>query len=213
MYKRQAYNHEKYIKDALDSFLMQKTDFPFEVLIHDDASTDRTGEIIREYEKKYPHIIKPIYQTENQYSKGIKNISGLFNFPRAQGRYIAMCEGDDYFTDPYKLKKQVEYLDAHPDCSLCFHSARMVTVDGSYTDGAMRPYKGDRKVEPEEIVDKTSGYAMNSMTVSYTHLDVYKRQGKGLCGNHGGDNFSFRGHRSNCRIYGGGIVTKRNYEY
>lgn len=158
-----AYNHEKYIKDALDSFLMQKTDFPFEVLIHDDASTDSTGEIIREYEKKYPHIIKPIYQTENQYSKGIKNISGLFNFPRAQGRYIAMCEGDDYFTDPYKLKKQVEYLDAHPDCSLCFHSARMVTVDGSYTDGAMRPYKGDRKVEPEEIVDKTSGYAMNSM--------------------------------------------------
>ena len=85
-----AYNHEKYIRDALDSFLAQKTSFPIEVLIHDDASTDGTADIIREYEKKYPDIIKPVYQTENQYSKGVKNISGIFNFPRAKGRYIAM---------------------------------------------------------------------------------------------------------------------------
>ena len=92
-----------------------------------------------------------------------KNISGIFNFPRAKGRYIAMCEGDDYWTDPDKLEKQVAYLDSHPGCSLCFHSARQVTVDGSITDGYMRPYRKDRKVSPEEIIDKTSGYAMNSM--------------------------------------------------
>ncbi len=158
-----AYNHEKYIRDALDSFLAQKTSFPIEVLIHDDASTDGTADIIREYEKKYPDIIKPVYQTENQYSKGVKNISGIFNFPRAKGRYIAMCEGDDYWTEPDKLEKQVAYLDSHPGCSLCFHSARQVTVDGSITDGYMRPYRKDRKVSPEEIIDKTSGYAMNSM--------------------------------------------------
>ncbi|MEY8339213.1 glycosyltransferase [Lachnospiraceae bacterium 62-35] len=158
-----AYNHETYIRDALDSFLMQKTTFPIEILIHDDASTDKTADIIREYEKRYPDVVKPIYQKENQYSKGVKNISGIFNFPRAEGRYIAMCEGDDYWIDPGKLEKQVSYLEAHPDCTLCFHSARQVTVDGSITDGYMRPYRGSRRVEPEDIIDKTSGYAMNSM--------------------------------------------------
>ena len=106
-----AFNHEPYIREALEGFLMQKTDFPIEVLIHDDASTDGTASIIREYEERFPDIIKPIYQTENQYSKGIKNISGIFNFPRAKGKYIAMCEGDDYWTDPYKLQKQIDFLD------------------------------------------------------------------------------------------------------
>ena len=105
-----TYNHEKYIRDAIEGFLMQKTDFPFEVLIHDDASTDGTADIIREYETKYPDIIKPIYQTENQYSKGIK-ISATYNYPRAKGKYIALCEGDDYWIDPYKLQKQVDFLE------------------------------------------------------------------------------------------------------
>src|SRR5690554_319935 len=93
-----AFNHEKYIEICLEGFLFQKTTFPFEVLIHDDASTDRTAEIIKEYERKYPHIIKSIYQTQNQYSKGV-GVNRVFNFPRAQGKYIAMCEGDDYWTD------------------------------------------------------------------------------------------------------------------
>ncbi|HHX61228.1 MAG TPA: glycosyltransferase [Epulopiscium sp.] len=97
-----AYNHEKFIRQALDGFIMQESNFPIEVLIHDDASTDDTANIIREYEKKYPEIIKPIYQTENQYSKGV-GISVTYNFPRAKGKYIAMCEGDDYWTDPYYL--------------------------------------------------------------------------------------------------------------
>ena len=115
-----AYNHEPYIRQCLDGFMMQKTTFAFEVLIHDDASTDKTAEIIREYEKKYPDIIKPIYQTENQYRKGGK-ISVRFNIPRAKGKYIAFCEGDDYWIDPLKLQKQVDFLEGHPDCSLCFH--------------------------------------------------------------------------------------------
>lgn len=90
-----TYNHEKYISEALESFLMQKTSFKYEILIHDDASTDNTAKIIREYEKKFPEIIKPIYQIENQYSKGNK-INLVYNFPRAKGKYIAICEGDDY---------------------------------------------------------------------------------------------------------------------
>ena len=101
-------HHEKYIRDAIEGFLMQKTSFPIEILIHDDASTDDTANIIREYEEKFPNIIKPIYQTENQYSKGI-SISATYQFPRALGKYIALCEGDDYWTDPLKLQKQVDF--------------------------------------------------------------------------------------------------------
>lgn len=157
-----TYNHASYIKSALDSFLAQKVDFTYEILIHDDASTDGTADIIREYTAVYPHIIKPILREENQYSKGISNIS-IFNFPRAQGEYIAMCEGDDYWTDPCKLQKQVDYLRSHPDCSLCFHSGKIISVDGSKTEGYMRPYSQSRRVEPEEIVDKTSGYPTASL--------------------------------------------------
>ena len=116
-----AYNHGPFIRQCLDGFMMQKTNFPFEVLIHDDASTDNTAEIIREYEDKYPDIIKPIYQTENQYQKGIK-IGVTYLYPRAKGKYIAECEGDDYWTDPLKLQKQVDFLEVNLDYSMCSHS-------------------------------------------------------------------------------------------
>ena len=89
-----AYNHEKYIRDALDGFVSQKTNFKFEILVNDDASTDRTAEIIREYEMKYPDLMRPVYQTENQYSKGVR-ISHDILIPRARGKYLAYCEGDD----------------------------------------------------------------------------------------------------------------------
>lgn len=138
-----TYNHEPYIRDAIEGFLMQKTDFPFEILIHDDASTDGTADIIREYEAKYPNIIKPIYQTENQYSKGIK-VSQVHQFPRAKGKYIAMCEGDDYWIDPYKLQKQVDFLEANPEYSMCFHNALLV-----YEKKEKRP-KQFKKLEERE---------------------------------------------------------------
>jgi len=117
-----TYNHSAYIRDAIEGFLMQKTTFPVEVLIHDDASTDGTSDIIRAYEARYPNIIKPIYQTENQYSKGIR-ISITFNYPRAKGKYIAICEGDDYWIDPYKLQKQVTFLEQNPEYGLVFTDA------------------------------------------------------------------------------------------
>ncbi|QBQ56504.1 glycosyltransferase [Nitrosococcus wardiae] len=127
-----TYNHEKFISECLDGFLMQKTTFPVEVLIHDDASTDATADIIREYEGQFPHIIKPIYQTENQYSKGVKP-NPTFNIPRAKGKYIAICEGDDYWTDPLKLQKQVDFLEANPDFSICFHKVKILK-DGQLID-------------------------------------------------------------------------------
>ena len=115
-----TYNQANYIRKAFDGFIMQKTDFSFEILIHDDASTDGTEEIIREYEAKYPEIIKPIYEKENQWVKGRRG-SVVFNFPRAKGKYIALCEGDDYWTDPLKLQKQIDFLEANPNYTLSCH--------------------------------------------------------------------------------------------
>lgn len=158
-----TYNQETFIRDALDGFVNQKTNFKYEVLIHDDASSDGTADVIREYAERYPDVIKPILQTENQYSKGLTNISGTWNFPRAKGRYIAMCEGDDYWIDETKLQRQVDYLEAHPDCSLVFHSANVEVQGSAVTESMMRPYKKDRMVTPEEIIDKTSGYATASL--------------------------------------------------
>lgn len=119
-----TYNHAPYIRQCLDSFIMQRTTFAFEVLIYDDASTDGTPDIIKEYELKYPDIIKPIYQVENQYSKGVK-ISITFNFPRAKGKYIALCEGDDYWIDPFKLQKQVDFLEKNEEYVLCYGKAKV----------------------------------------------------------------------------------------
>lgn len=120
-----AFNQERYIAKALDSFLMQQTDFVYEILIHDDASTDKTAEIIRSYEVKYPSKIKGMYQKENQYSKGVR-INPTFNFPRAKGKYIAMCEGDDYWRDSKKLQKQVDFLEKNEEYVCCFHDSVVI---------------------------------------------------------------------------------------
>lgn len=108
-----VFNHEHYLRQCLDGIVMQQTNFAFEILIHDDASTDKSVEIIKEYVDKYPHLFKPIYQKENKFSKGI-SIWKDIQFPRAKGKYIAICEGDDYWTDPLKLQKQVDFLEANP---------------------------------------------------------------------------------------------------
>lgn len=116
-----TYNHAKYIRQCMDGFLMQETDFPVEILVHDDASTDGTDVILREYEVKYPDKIFPIYEKENKFSQGYRGRMDLFNYTRARGRYIAYCEGDDYWTDPHKLQKQVDFMESHLDYSVCFH--------------------------------------------------------------------------------------------
>jgi glycosyltransferase involved in cell wall biosynthesis len=145
-----TYNHENYIADAIESFLMQKTNFNYEILIYDDASTDKTADIIREYETKYPGLIKPIYQTENQYSKGVKTIN--FSLQRAEGKYIAICEGDDYWTDPYKLQKQVDYMEKHPECSICIHAAYRVLPDKTKLKLHVRPNRGNKVFTVEEVI-------------------------------------------------------------
>lgn len=147
----EAYNHERYIGDAIEGFLMQKTNFKYEILIYDDASTDNTPEIIRSYENQHPNIIKVIYQKENQYSKG-KQVSDLFNVSRAKGKYCAICEGDDFWDDPYKLQKQVDFLEDHLEYSACVHAARMVRADSKKLISLIRPYTKNRDVSVEEII-------------------------------------------------------------
>ena len=157
-----TYNHEPYIADAIESFLMQKTNFKYEILINDDASTDKTADIIRHYEKKHPHIIKSIYQIENQYSKGIK--IGIVNADRAIGKYIALCEGDDYWTDSYKLQKQIDFLENNSDYSLCVHGASMINASTNEKIYDVRPSKASKDFNTEEIIIGGGGlFATNSM--------------------------------------------------
>lgn len=128
-----AYNHASFIRKCLDGFLMQEPptgvsadELWYEILIHDDCSTDGTDDIIREYAEKYPDKIFPLFETENQYSKG--KVIDAYNYDRAKGRYIAVCEGDDYWTDPYKLQKQVDWMDAHYEYSVCFHRVKSYNI-------------------------------------------------------------------------------------
>ena len=115
-----TYNHEKYIRQCLDGFVMQKTNFAFEILVHDDASTDSTAVIVKEYSDNYPHLFRCVYQTENQFLKQNTLINILFKM--AKGKYLAICEGDDYWTDSYKLQKQVDFLETNSKFNICFHN-------------------------------------------------------------------------------------------
>ena len=112
-----TYNHAPFIRQCLEGFLMQKG-VVYEILIHDDCSTDGTTEIIKEYAAKYPDLIFPLYETENQYSKGVD--VDIYNYRRVKGKYIAYCEGDDYWTDPLKLQRQVDFMESHSNCSMCY---------------------------------------------------------------------------------------------
>ena len=121
-----TYNHKDYIATALESFLMQKTTFKFRIYVHDDASTDGTADILRQYAQKYPDTIVAILQKKNMYFKNVR-ISAEFIYPRVKGKYVALCEGDDFWIDDGKLQKQYDYMEAHPDCFLCAHSG--ISVD------------------------------------------------------------------------------------
>lgn len=158
-----TYNHEAYIRDALDSFLIQKTNFQFEILIHDDASTDKTADIIKEYEKKYPEIVKPIYQKENQYSQGIECMV-VWQYPRVSGKYIAICEGDDYWTDPFKLQKQVDVLEENTNIDICAHTADIINCSTKKRIRKIAPLHKNSIIPVERVIAGGGGFvATNSL--------------------------------------------------
>jgi len=162
-----AFNHEKYIEEAIQGFLNQKVDFLCEILIHDDASTDHTANIIRKYQNEYPEIIKPIYQQENQYSQGRKVSSILFH--EAKGKYIAWCEGDDYWTNPNKLQKQVDFLEKNPNYDLCLHNILWVWEDENrQPEGREKNPKDTYTLEAHLNPDERA-------TVGHTSTAVFKR--------------------------------------
>ena len=125
-----TYNQAKYVRDCLDGFVMQQTTFPYEVLIYDDASTDGTQVIIKEYAKKYPDIFKPTLYEKNNYSQGLGYVGLYTGIKEAKGKYVAYCEGDDYWTDPHKLQKQVDFLETHPDYEICAHEVMVKYICG-----------------------------------------------------------------------------------
>jgi glycosyltransferase involved in cell wall biosynthesis len=155
-----VYNHEPYLRDCLEGFVMQKTNFPFVAIVHDDASTDNSAAIIREYEEKYSDIIKPIYEKENQWRKG--TLTKVMNtaIEATGAKYVAMCEGDDYWTDPLKLQKQVDFLESHIDYGLV-HTYRKIDMAGRLYETPLIDY-----TETKETLLQVCSIA--TCTVMYT---------------------------------------------
>lgn len=161
-----TYNHEAFIRDTLDGFVRQEVDFPVEYVVADDASTDATPEIIQSYADKHPGLFRPILRSKNV---GIHaNLTDAMS--SARGNYLALCEGDDYWTDPRKLSKQVGYLDAHPEAGLCFHPVRVTWVDGSKSDSEFPPPKWRRALTIDTLLYRNF---IQTNSVMYRRLPSY----------------------------------------
>ncbi|MFH2117484.1 MAG: glycosyltransferase [Bacillota bacterium] len=158
-----AYNHEKYITQTLESFLMQKTSFNYEIIIHNDKSTDKTYDIINDYISKYPKKIKVINQIENQYSLGV-NIIKEYLFPSVRGKYVAFCEGDDYWVSDSKLQLQYDFMESHEEYALCVHSCEIISERTEKKIGGKRPFLSNRIITTEEIISKVRNlFPFNSL--------------------------------------------------
>lgn len=164
-----TYNHSKFIRQCLDGFVKQRTNFPFVAIVHDDASVDGTADIIKEYAAKYSNLIKPIFETENQYSKSPKNIRDIMNRAIAAtgAKYVALCEGDDYWTDPYKLQKQVDFLESNPDFVACFHNA--LIYDG-HTYSLFNSMFENQSFGPDDIISR--GWFISTQTLMYRQIPL-----------------------------------------
>lgn len=168
-----TYNQEKYIKQTLDSILMQQTDFDYEILINDDASSDQSTAIIEKYKQTYPDKIKPIYQTENQYTQG-KEVHYTFNYTRAQGKYIAYCDGDDYWTDPTKLQKQFDFMELHPEVSAYLHAGKSVNEQGTRILGTQSAHETNCYLKTEQVIGLQGMFASNSLFMRNYYNNDFK---------------------------------------
>ena len=175
-----TYNHERYIESALNGFVMQKTSFPFCAIIIDDCSTDRTPEIILKYAKKYSDIIKPILLGENHMQHG-KPRDPYFIEWHKSSKYMAQCEGDDYWMDPMKLQRQYDFMELHPEYSLCFHNA-IISFDNQNRPASIFNSIGeDREIKMEELLDKWV-CPTPSLFIRMSVLPVFPVNGKIISG-------------------------------
>ena len=168
-----CYNQVDYVADALDSFLAQETSFPFEILVNDDASTDGTTEVLLDYERRFPERVRVVTHEENQYSKGIYPW-GTFLLPRARGRYVALCEGDDFWCDPTKLQRQFDVMEADPSLTACVHASVNVVASSGKRFSALHFYDRDRAVDLEDLFQQVQCFATNSLFVRADDLRAYR---------------------------------------
>ena len=210
-----TYNHAPYIEECLRGFLEQETSFPFEILIHDDCSTDGTDEIIKAYAAKYPKIIKPLYEEENQYSKGDEGSPFFGIMHKMAAKYIAFCEGDDYWDDPKKIETQVRFLESNPDFVLCYH--RCHTIDSSgiveNDDGSLHRDASPRALQRLEVLVPTRTACYRNV-VDYLEpnlLSCFRKILNGdtflwtLLGQHGGAKYIADIRPAYYRLHAGGV--------
>ncbi len=169
-----TYNQEVYIRQCLEGLISQKTDFHFQILVHDDASTDGTAQIIRQYEQQYPQLIKGIYEEENLYSRGGFQAIMKVLSENSQGKYVAYCEGDDFWTDSYKLQKQVDVMEAH-QAVLCTHQVRSVREDGEKTERLLPKISESFVKDTKEFIPFLFSYGNSSCFVFQACSFLMKR--------------------------------------
>lgn len=167
-----TYNQEEYVAQALDSFLMQETSFPFEILVNDDCSTDGTTEVLLEYERRHPEKITVVTHDENQYSQGRMPIAS-FLMPIARGRYVAMCEGDDYWTCPHKLQRQYDVMSANPALTACVHASENVQASTGRRISAKHFMDHDGNVDLADMLDVVQCFATNSLFIRADAMRTY----------------------------------------
>ena len=212
-----TYNHAKFIKDALEGFVMQQTSFPYEIIISDDASSDGTTEILQSYADKYSNI-KLILNKENQWKEGMAN-GTFFGFeplvynilPTAKGKYLAFCEGDDYWTDPLKLQKQVDYLESHPSDVMCYHAYGVLNngiISGGFSDKIGKSYTS------KELITVPNGIASATKMFRNLYNENTKEAYQAFCGDYlltsymglfGGCGYVNKVERSVYRIHNNGV--------
>ena len=159
-----TYNHESYVENAIEGFLIQETDFPFEILIRDDFSTDKTAKIVKQYVERYPQLIKPILEKENTFSKGVKPLLQLYKI--AKGEYIAICEGDDYWTDPLKLQKQGDFLEKNDEYVITYTS-----VEAFDNNGIIENYIGGTTLDlTREMLQRAT--PINTLTSCFRNVII-----------------------------------------